>query len=53
MALIGKAGENQVRYACVLNEFKHANGRNGMGAVMGSKRLKAIAVRGNGRTLPR
>lgn len=45
-ALIGPAGENGVRYACVLNEYKHANGRNGMGAVMGSKGLKAVAVRG-------
>ncbi len=46
VAAIGPAGENLVRYACVLNESKHANGRNGMGAVMGSKNLKAIAVRG-------
>jgi len=46
VALIGQAGENLVRYACVLNNLKHANGRTGMGAVMGSKNLKAIAVRG-------
>jgi aldehyde:ferredoxin oxidoreductase len=46
VALIGPAGENLVKYACVLNELKHANGRTGMGAVMGSKNLKAIAVRG-------
>jgi aldehyde:ferredoxin oxidoreductase len=46
VAGIGPAGENLVRYACVMNENKHANGRNGMGAVMGSKNLKAIAVRG-------
>ncbi len=46
VALIGPAGENLVRYACVVNELKHANGRTGMGAVMGSKHLKAIAVRG-------
>lgn len=46
VAAIGPAGERLVRYACILNEGKHANGRNGMGAVMGSKRLKAIAVRG-------
>ena len=46
VALIGPAGENRVRYACVVNELKHANGRTGMGAVMGSKLLKAIAVRG-------
>ncbi|KKM09776.1 aldehyde:ferredoxin oxidoreductase [Clostridiales bacterium PH28_bin88] len=46
IALIGPAGENLVRYACIVNELKHANGRTGMGAVMGSKNLKAIAVRG-------
>lgn len=46
---IGKAGENLVKYACILNEKKHANGRTGMGAVMGSKRLKAIAVKGSGK----
>jgi aldehyde:ferredoxin oxidoreductase len=40
--LIGPAGENQVRYACVLNDLHHANGRTGMGAVMGSKKVKAI-----------
>lgn len=44
---IGPAGEKLVRFACILNECKHANGRNGMGAVMGSKNLKAIAVRGH------
>jgi len=43
---IGPAGERLVRFACILNECKHANGRLGMGAVMGSKNLKAIAVRG-------
>ncbi|MGD0623339.1 MAG: aldehyde ferredoxin oxidoreductase family protein [Thermodesulfobacteriota bacterium] len=46
VALIGPAGENLVRYAGVVNELKHVNGRTGMGAVMGSKNLKAIAVRG-------
>ena len=46
VALIGPAGENLVRFACVVNELKHVNGRTGMGAVMGSKNLKAIAVRG-------
>ncbi len=45
-AIIGPAGENLVRYACITNELKHFNGRTGMGAVMGSKNLKAIAVRG-------
>ena len=43
---IGPGGEKLVRYACLINELKHANGRTGMGAVMGSKNLKAIAVRG-------
>lgn len=49
IALIGPAGEKLVRDACILNELKHANGRTGMGAVMGSKNLKAIAVRGKSR----
>jgi aldehyde:ferredoxin oxidoreductase len=46
IAMIGPGGENLVRYACIINELKHANGRNGLGAVMGSKNLKAVAVRG-------
>jgi aldehyde:ferredoxin oxidoreductase len=50
VALIGPAGENLVRYACIINELHYANGRCGLGAVMGSKNLKAIAVRGNKRT---
>ena len=48
---IGLGGENCVRYAAVTNELRHYNGRTGMGAVMGSKNLKAIAVRGSGRYL--
>jgi len=47
--LIGQGGENLVRYANILNDLKHANGRGGLGAVMGSKNLKAIAVRGHNR----
>jgi len=43
----GLAGENLVRYACVFNDLSHAAGRTGMGAVMGSKNLRAIAVRGH------
>ena len=43
---IGLAGENQVLYAAVVNELHRAAGRSGVGAVMGSKNLKAIAVRG-------
>ena len=46
-AVIGPAGEKLVRFACILNDITHAAGRTGMGAVMGSKRLKAIAVRGS------
>jgi aldehyde:ferredoxin oxidoreductase len=46
IAVIGPAGENLVRYACILNELKFAHGRGGLGAVMGSKKLKAIAVHG-------
>ncbi len=46
IASIGPAGENMVRYACVVNNLRHTNGRSGLGAVMGSKNLKAIAVRG-------
>jgi len=46
VAQIGPAGENMVRFANVVSELKHFNGRNGLGAVMGSKKLKAIAVRG-------
>lgn len=51
VALIGPAGEKLVRYACVTNELKHFNGRNGMGAVMGAKNLKAIAVKGSQKPL--
>jgi aldehyde:ferredoxin oxidoreductase len=43
---IGLAGENQVLFASVVNDLHRAAGRSGVGAVMGSKNLKAIAVRG-------
>ena len=43
---IGQAGEKLVRYAAVMTELKNAGGRSGMGALFGSKNLKAIAVRG-------
>lgn len=46
IASIGKAGENQVLYAAVVNDLHRAAGRSGVGAVAGSKNLKAIAVRG-------
>lgn len=49
VAQCGPAGEKRVRYACVVNELKHVNGRTGLGAVMGSKNLRAIAVRGTER----
>ena len=45
-AVIGPAGENLVRFACVMTGLKNAAGRTGMGCVMGSKNLKAVAVRG-------
>lgn len=47
VASIGPAGENMVRYACIANELRHLNGRTGLGAVMGSKKIKAIAVKGS------
>jgi aldehyde:ferredoxin oxidoreductase len=46
IASIGPAGESGVRYACVMNDMDRAAGRSGVGAVMGSKNLKAVAVRG-------
>ncbi len=47
VALIGPAGENLVRFAAIINHASRANGRTGMGAVMGSKRLKAVAAKGS------
>jgi len=44
--VIGPAGENLVRFANVMTGIKNSGGRTGMGAVMGSKNLKAIAARG-------
>ncbi len=46
---IGPAGERLIPFACLQNDLEHFNGRTGMGAVMGSKNLKAIAVRGTGK----
>jgi aldehyde:ferredoxin oxidoreductase len=46
VAQIGPAGENLVRFASIGNDLNEVAGRSGMGAVMGSKKLKAIAVRG-------
>jgi len=47
VACIGVAGEKLVRIACIINDKTRACGRTGLGAVMGSKNLKAIAVRGS------
>jgi len=46
VACIGPGGERLVRYACIINDQRNAAGRTGLGAVMGSKKLKAVAVRG-------
>ena len=48
VSCIGPAGEKLVRFACVINDMGRAAGRSGVGAVMGSKNLKAVAVRGTG-----
>ncbi len=47
VAQIGPGGENQVRFASVMHDIGRAAGRSGLGAVMGSKGLKAVAVRGS------
>lgn len=49
--LIGPAGENLVRYACLVNDVTHFGGRTGLGAVMGSKNLKGVVTRAS-KTLP-
>lgn len=46
IAVIGRAGEEGVKFACVVNDSHRAAGRSGVGTVMGSKNLKAVAVRG-------
>ena len=51
VAQIGPGGEKLVRYASVVNDMNHVAGRCGMGAVMGSKNLKAVAVKGS-RSVP-
>lgn len=51
VASIGPAGERQVLFSNVMNECSHANGRTGMGAVMGSKNLKAVACRGDSKNI--
>ncbi|TRO52295.1 aldehyde ferredoxin oxidoreductase [Candidatus Bathyarchaeota archaeon] len=52
IASIGPAGEKLSKIACIINEKTRAAGRTGMGAVMGSKNLKAIAVRGTSDIVP-
>jgi aldehyde:ferredoxin oxidoreductase len=49
VACIGRAGEKQVLLASIMSDFVHAFGRGGVGAVMGSKNLKAVVVKGTGR----
>jgi aldehyde:ferredoxin oxidoreductase len=49
---VGPAGENGIRFASIMSMSNRANGRTGMGAVMGSKNLKAVAVRGKKRPKP-
>ncbi len=48
IASIGPGGEKLVRFACIMNDLHRAAGRSGVGAVMGAKNVKAIAVRGTG-----
>ncbi|MFT4921156.1 MAG: aldehyde:ferredoxin oxidoreductase [Haloarculaceae archaeon] len=45
MMAIGPAGENEVRYACIMNEDDRSSGRGGTGAVLGSKNVKAVVVK--------
>ena len=52
IAQCGPAGEKLVRLAAIMNMANRANGRTGMGAVMGSKNLKAVVVRGTSKKLP-
>jgi aldehyde:ferredoxin oxidoreductase len=51
VASIGPAGERLVRYACIVNELVHVNGRCGLGAVMGSKHLKAVVCLGDEKSI--
>ncbi len=50
---IGPAGEKLVRFACIVNDRGRANGRGGTGAVMGSKKIKAIVVKANIKSMPK
>ncbi|MHA1615567.1 MAG: aldehyde ferredoxin oxidoreductase family protein [Candidatus Thorarchaeota archaeon] len=46
---IGQAGENLVRFSAIMNDRDRASARSGLGAVMGSKKIKAVSVRGTGK----
>jgi aldehyde:ferredoxin oxidoreductase len=48
IASIGPAGEKMVSFACIMNDLLHAAGRTGLGAVMGSKKLKCVVAKGEG-----
>ena len=50
VAMVGPAGEKLIRFAAVINDLGRAAGRSGLGAVMGSKKLKAVVVRGKAKT---
>lgn len=50
--VIGPAGEKAVKYACICHDFGRQSGRTGLGAVMGSKGVKAVAFRGTKSLLP-
>jgi len=52
VACIGLAGENLVKYACIMNDGDRTAGRGGLGAVMGAKKLKAIVVKGENKLKP-
>ncbi|MFH1321402.1 MAG: aldehyde ferredoxin oxidoreductase family protein [Bacteroidota bacterium] len=51
VACIGPSGENKILLSAIMNEKNHAAGRAGVGAVMGSKKLKAVVVHGSKKTL--
>ncbi len=51
ICVIGPAGENLIKFACIQHDFGRQAGRTGIGAVMGSKKIKAVAVRGS-KTIP-
>jgi len=52
VASIGLGGENLVKFACIMSDLSRAAGRTGVGAVMGSKKLKAVAVHGARKEIP-